>query len=52
MQDKLDQKVTRRMRNFKWFCNETFLDYRYYLKTEDKAMRAEKERLNDFYGEM
>jgi hypothetical protein len=51
MQDKLDQKATtRRMRNIKWFHNETFLDYLYHLKTEDKVMRAEKERLHDFYG--
>jgi hypothetical protein len=40
MQDKLDQKDE----NYRMVSNETFLDYLYHLKLEDRQERANKQR--------
>jgi hypothetical protein len=43
MQDKLDQKDD----DYRMVSNETFLDYLYRLKIEDRQERADKQRLKE-----
>jgi hypothetical protein len=45
MQDKLDQKDE----DYCMVSNETFLDYLYHLKVEDRQERAEKQRLKESF---